>query len=627
MSSPIPVSPPPRSSAAAPSSSRPASASGSRPKPQAARNGSASSPQAVIDVDSSPPPEPASPPQLAQADVEEKRIAESRRRQVEDTKKNHVEPDRPARPQDDWQVTYIWAFITKFNLRHRIPRLKTIEDFERCLVEPMANRPDDILETILICFLNNLKPGMRNNTAENIQSHISNHITEMLTTTSEWTVWDRPWPINEENRGGCCIDDPHRLELGRLRYHGEPAGERAANNPLKRVEEQGGGLFELDWRERARLLRQLVDWQLAHAESIRAIVNQEWKVAETSKKKSVTAKYSLPDDAPPIKVEPIGHTRDRMRVWSVDSSWHLWKSGNPFKRPCPMIALTTTKDEYLALIELLEAYGDKSQDMPGGGKVTNVHRRLVKGIQDEGKLAVALKERVEVIEKEEARVTRAKKRIAAVVQAQQAAEMRSTRTRRPNRKVDYSYGDSEDDEDEPPRKSARTATTTSFRRARDPSPYMALDSRGRPTTTIPGERRSARQSLREAAAQAESSKSASPEDAPEPAAEDDDGKEKEAGAVENGNVPPNKPKVKGYAWVEEVVPYAQLSEKDKEQWRKQKVEEDAEVVPVEGQEVAEVKQNGHAAEVDADVPEVKPVVGVNGEGEAPEAEAMDVDGQ
>lgn len=34
--------------------------------------------------------------------------------------------------------------------------------FERCLSEPMAIRPDDILEGVLIQFLRNLKPGLRN---------------------------------------------------------------------------------------------------------------------------------------------------------------------------------------------------------------------------------------------------------------------------------------------------------------------------------------------------------------------------------------------------------------------------------------------------------------------------------
>lgn len=83
----------------------------------------------------------------------------------------------------------------------------------------------------------------------------------MLLNSSEFTVWDRPWPPNEEARGGCCNPSEERLELGRLRYLGEDPKDRVLRNPLKQMEARGGGLFELDWHERARLLRQLVDWQ------------------------------------------------------------------------------------------------------------------------------------------------------------------------------------------------------------------------------------------------------------------------------------------------------------------------------------------------------------------------------
>jgi hypothetical protein len=86
-----------------------------------------------------------------------------------------------------WQVAYVWAFMIKFKQVEKVPRLETIEEwvphryvaslspqrqprhcraharsFERCLVEPLANRPDDILEGILVRFLSNLKPGLRN---------------------------------------------------------------------------------------------------------------------------------------------------------------------------------------------------------------------------------------------------------------------------------------------------------------------------------------------------------------------------------------------------------------------------------------------------------------------------------
>lgn len=83
----------------------------------------------------------------------------------------------------------------------------------------------------------------------------------MLLNSPEFTVWDRPWIANEEVRAGCCNNAVDRLEQGRLRDWHESLDVRVSRNPLKQAEERGGGLFELDWRERAKLLRQMVDWQ------------------------------------------------------------------------------------------------------------------------------------------------------------------------------------------------------------------------------------------------------------------------------------------------------------------------------------------------------------------------------
>ena len=196
---------------------------------------------------------------------------------------------------DSWQVAYVWAFIVKFDQRDKIRKLECLEEwvrlvksatpakltpspsFERCLTEPVANRPDDILEGILIRFLASLKPGLRNLefviipsvaadqtsffSCTNIQTHLSTYISDMLLNSPDFTVWDRPWAPNEEARAGCCNLSEGRYELGRLRYAGEPLADRLGKNPIKRMAETGGGLFELDWRERAKLLRQLVDWQ------------------------------------------------------------------------------------------------------------------------------------------------------------------------------------------------------------------------------------------------------------------------------------------------------------------------------------------------------------------------------
>lgn len=96
---------------------------------------------------------------------------------------------------------------------------------------------------------------------ENIQSHLSNYISDQLLNSNEFTVWDEPWPAHEDQRGACCSTVPDRLEQGRLRQPGEDPKTRVERNPIKKMEAHGRGIFELEWQERAKLLRQLVDWQ------------------------------------------------------------------------------------------------------------------------------------------------------------------------------------------------------------------------------------------------------------------------------------------------------------------------------------------------------------------------------
>jgi len=84
-------------------------------------------------------------------------------------------------------------------------------------------------------------------------------------------VWDWATAPHDEAHASCCKPDagPERLNAGRLWDDGTANGSangaaplaRDKRNPIKQMEDKGGGMFELDWYERARLLRQLVDWQ------------------------------------------------------------------------------------------------------------------------------------------------------------------------------------------------------------------------------------------------------------------------------------------------------------------------------------------------------------------------------
>lgn len=140
----------------------------------------------------------------------------------------------------------------------------------------------------------------------------------MLETSHEFTVWDEPWLPNEESRGGCCTKDEDRQLRGRLRAPGEERKARLSKNPLKRMEETGQGVFELEWSERAKLLRQLVDWQLTHADAIREYIKDRQPTGKRTAEALAHEKELL--------TEPIGLDHNKQRVWSLDCEWR--REGN-----------------------------------------------------------------------------------------------------------------------------------------------------------------------------------------------------------------------------------------------------------------------------------------------------------
>lgn len=72
-----------------------------------------------------------------------------------------------------------------------------------------------------------------------------------------------------------------------MRPLGEDPKERVKRNPIKQMEEKGQGIFELDWQERAKLLRQLVDWQRELAPPrVRALADQQSRTPRTFVRRS-----------------------------------------------------------------------------------------------------------------------------------------------------------------------------------------------------------------------------------------------------------------------------------------------------------------------------------------------------
>jgi hypothetical protein len=60
---------------------------------------------------------------------------------------------------------------------------------------------------------------------------------------------------------------------------------------------------------------------VVHADVIRAVINNEAKIPPTKKEKEIKG---LPvSDAEIVKVEPLGHDRDKNRIWSFDGMSQL----------------------------------------------------------------------------------------------------------------------------------------------------------------------------------------------------------------------------------------------------------------------------------------------------------------
>ena len=92
----------------------------------------------------------------------------------------------------------------------------------------------------------------------------------------------------------------------------------------------------------------------------------------------------------------------------IDSS-RLYKSGNPFKRPCPITTISSTRAEFHTLqdryVEYCQLDPGKLRAKAAGAKPTKAeqaaHTKLKKGILDEKNLAEKLTELEPLIEKEE----------------------------------------------------------------------------------------------------------------------------------------------------------------------------------------------------------------------------------
>ncbi|KAJ3542825.1 hypothetical protein NMY22_g3360 [Coprinellus aureogranulatus] len=342
-------------------------------------------------------------------------------------KKPHVCPPSDAtHPRDRWESLYVYSFICKFtNLKHKVQGLESptecvliyhpmstvlivlfamfdTHSFEEAV---MSTGPNDILTHVLAHFILNLKPQTRNLSTDLISSTVQSVLGEFLKTPERTVFWDDTLNANV---------DPFIAS--------------------------GGGFFTTSWDFKLKVLRQLVDLQLTHAPSIKAVIDRAWGVVHNKhKKREITPPpdASDPQSRENLQLLPIGQDASRKRYWVADDSPRVYISTNPWKITCSFQSVSSTKDEYMALIETLK---DEAPPEPKKKQKRPKHE------QAHIDLIAVLESRIEAIDTELARVARARKKIQQRQALYIQAELRETRTRRRTQKPDYVYDDGADSE-------------------------------------------------------------------------------------------------------------------------------------------------------------------------------------
>ncbi|PPQ67172.1 hypothetical protein CVT25_005773 [Psilocybe cyanescens] len=315
------------------------------------------------------------------------------------TNKPHIcPPSNAIHPADRWESLFVYSFICKFtNLRHKVEGLETPMDLEEAL---MLKEPNNIVTQLLVQFVVNLKPQTRNLSNDQISTTVASVLSEYFKSSERTIFWDENLNAN--------VDPFDGLE---------------------------SGFFATSWDFKLKILRQLVELQLCHSPEIKAAIDNAWGVVHNKHKKNQAPVAPLDPNDPKsqerLQLQPIGQDYQRKRYWIADDSPRIYVSTNPWKITATFQTISSTRDEYISIIEGLKT--DGPPEPKKGRKRTKLelaHFALI----------AALEARIEAIDVELARVQRVRKKIENRRNLMVQAEVRQTRTRRRTIKPDYDDG-------------------------------------------------------------------------------------------------------------------------------------------------------------------------------------------
>ncbi|KAH7908002.1 hypothetical protein BJ138DRAFT_1158667 [Hygrophoropsis aurantiaca] len=276
-------------------------------------------------------------------------------------------------------------------------------DFENAL---LTHGPDPILSKILQQFILSLRPQTRNLSVDQISTTVTSVLADAFRSSERTVFWD---------------DDI-----------------KANVDPFAGLE---GGIFAADWDLKLKVLRQLVELQLTHSTEIKNTIDRAWGVMHNKHKKRD------PETAPPdagtaksqdsLQLVPLGQDSQRKRYWIADDSPRIYISTNPWKITATFQTVASTRDEYIATIEMLKTNSPPPEQRKLS-KLEIAHQALIK----------TLEARIEIIDAELARVQKVRRKIEQRQILMAQSEIRETRTRRQTRRPDYVYNDIDSDQDD-----------------------------------------------------------------------------------------------------------------------------------------------------------------------------------
>ncbi|KAI0275019.1 hypothetical protein BC834DRAFT_1037602 [Gloeopeniophorella convolvens] len=354
-------------------------------------------------------------------------------------------------PKDRWEALFVYSFITKFTqLRGKVEGFNSPMDFEEAL---LSHEPHSVMTEILTRFVLNLKPGTRNISTDQISSTLTGVLADYTKGSERTVFWDEDLGVNVD--------------------------------PFNGVD---GGFFAADWDTKLKVLRQLVELQLVHSAGVKSLIDRAWGVSHGKHRKKEPTDVAVPDPSDPhsregLSYSPVGQDSARKRYWVVDGpcsllpplgvfaciwadldilcaffslpmvrrspfgilsqncgsvlalalvrsdSPRVYLSTNPWKVTSTFQTASSTREEYVTLIEKLKATAPAKPKL----KAEFAHQNLIS----------VLEGRLEAIDKEIARIQKARKKVQQrnILLAQ--AEIRQTRTRRQTHRPDYVYYDPE----------------------------------------------------------------------------------------------------------------------------------------------------------------------------------------